>query len=115
MTRRPCFLRVGSGRCDTRNTKEQTVKNTVWKGLASLAAVGAAWLAREAATALWSKLSDVEGPVNPADRSVTWVSALGWGVLAGVAAGMSRVLGRRGAAAAWERALGETPPGVQAA
>lgn len=91
------------------------MQKTLWNVLTTSVAVGAAWAARQAATALWSRLSDAEAPVNPADRSVSWPEAAGWAVLAGSAAGLARVLGRRGAAAAWETATGATPPGIQPA
>lgn len=91
------------------------MKKFMWNAVASLVAFGAAWVARQGATAVWSRVSETDGPVNPADRSVTWTSALGWAALAGIAAGLARVVGRRGAATAWEGFVGETPPGVEAA
>lgn len=85
-------------------------RDTLWGVVAWTAAAAAAWAARKAATALWSKLAETEAPANPADRSVTWYQAGGWAALAGGAAGIARVLGRRGAAAAWEGVTGDTPP-----
>lgn len=91
------------------------MEKAIWSVLTWVMALVAAVTARKAATALWSKLSDAESPVNPADRSVTWKAAAGWAVLAGVAGGFARVLGRRGAAAAWEKATGNAPPGIETA
>lgn len=91
------------------------MQNAVWKALTGLSAVAAAMAARKGATSVWSKLSDTEPPVNPADRSVSWKEAAGWAVLAGVAAGVARVVARRISAQVWEKATGETPPGIQAA
>lgn len=94
--------------------KETNMQRTLWKILASMAAMASAWAAREAANTVWSRVSDTEAPVNPADRSVSWSAAIGWALLAGIAAGMARVVGRRSAVAAWERVTGDPPPGVPA-
>ncbi len=91
------------------------MKKFVWKGLVSLVTFLAAAAARNVATSAWSKVSDTEGPVNPADESVSWPAATGWALLAGAAGGIARVLGRRGSAAAWKTATGETAPGIQTA
>ncbi len=91
------------------------VKSKVWSVIVTGAAMVAAWVAREAAAKLWSRFADTEAPVNPADRSSSWGAATGWAVVAGVAAGVARVLGRRGAASAWEQVTGETAPGLEAA
>lgn len=88
-------------------------QKTVWNISATLAAAATAWAGRKAATALWSRVSDAEGPVNPADRSINWADAVGWALVAGVTAAMARVLARRGAAAAWEKVTGDAPPGVE--
>ncbi len=91
------------------------MQTVVWKALTSVVAFSAAWLAREAATAVWTRLSDTDGPVNPADRSISWTDAMGWAALAGISAGLARVVGRRSAATAWEGITGDTPPGLKAA
>lgn len=88
------------------------MQKILWNAVAALAAFASAWAARKTATMLWTRVSDAEAPINPADRSVGWSEAIGWAVVAGIAAGMARVVGRRGAVAAWEAATGETPPGV---
>lgn len=90
--------------------QNETTRETIWSVLAWTAAAAGAWAARKAATQLWSRLTDTEAPANPADRSVTWYEAGGWAALAGGAAGIARVLGRRGAAKAWEGVTGDTPP-----
>jgi hypothetical protein len=87
-------------------------EKTAWNVLAWISAIAMAWAGRQAASAVWSLVSDTETPVNPADRDVTWREALGWAALAGITAGLARVLGRRGAALAWERATGDEPPGI---
>lgn len=88
------------------------MKRNLWKAFSWMAAAGAALAGRKAASSLWDRMSDTESPVNPADRSVGWSEAAGWAAIAGVTAGLARVLGRRGAVAAWEKATGEAPPTV---
>ena len=87
-------------------------EKTLWNAGAGLAAVGAAMAGRKAANAIWKKSSSIDPPVNPADRSIDWKVALLWAVFAGVLAGVSRMIGRRGAAAAYEAAFGQAPPGI---
>jgi hypothetical protein len=91
------------------------VEKGAWYVVTSVAAFAAAWAARKAATAVWSRFRDKEGPVNPADRSVTWGAAAAWAVLAGVAGGVGRLLARRGSAAAWQQVTGDTSPGLEVA
>lgn len=87
------------------------MRSSAWKiislGSGVLAAVGV----RKLLAALWPGPSTP--PLNPADRRVTWSEALAWGVASGVGAGIGRVVSKRGAAAAWERTTGTTPPGLQ--
>ncbi len=85
----------------------------IWKAVAAVAAFVAAEAARHGTTAVWSRISDVEPPVNPADRSIDWGDAFSWALFAGLAAGLARVIARRSAAAAWEARTGQTPPGVR--
>lgn len=89
--------------------------SALWKILSAIAGFLAAWASRQAATALWSQVSENDGPVNPADRSISWASAAGWAVVAGLTGGLARVVARRGAASVWQSATGETPPGIQPA
>ena len=84
----------------------------LWKTLSAVLGLVAAWAARNITTAAWTRVSDNDAPVNPADRDVSWMNAVGWAVLAGSAAGLARVVGRRSAAAAWVSATGDTPPGL---
>ena len=84
-----------------------------WNILAGAAAIAGAVAARKVAEGAWRRYGSTEPPVNPADRTVSWGSALGWAVFAGVLAGVARTVGRRGAAAVWEKATGGTPPGIR--
>jgi hypothetical protein len=84
----------------------------VWKALVGLSAVAAAWAAREATTAVWSRISNSDDPSNPADADSSWGEALAWAAVAGVIAATARVVARRGATEAWEAFTGEAPPCV---
>lgn len=85
-----------------------------WNALSTLSAVAGGIATRKAVQALWGALSssEIEPPLNPADRRVDWATALQWAVAAGVGAGIGRMVSQRAAAAAWERATGSSPPGV---
>jgi hypothetical protein len=84
-----------------------------WNLLVGAASVAAAVSARKLATASWTRFGSTDAPVNPADRDASWRDALMWALFAGSLAGVARVLGRRGAAAMWERATGSSPPGLR--
>lgn len=81
-----------------------------WNLVSTLAALGAGIAARSVLTAGWKRLRGETPPEDPTTPSTSWANALGWGVGTGVAVGVARVLGRRGAAAGWERATGSAPP-----
>jgi hypothetical protein len=88
-------------------------EKVAWNVLAAMAALGAGWAAREAATALWHRASGIDTPEDPADRTVTWAQAASWALLAGLSGALAQLIARRGAATAWERVTGETPPGIR--
>ena len=85
-------------------------EKATWNVLVGVSAIAMGWAARKAAEAVWSLVSEADSPVNPADRDASWAQAVGWAALAGVSAGLARVLGRRGAVLAWETATGQEPP-----
>ncbi len=87
-------------------------KETTWNAVAWVAAAGAAWAAREAATAVWRRLSDSDPPAEVGRDDTPWTQAVAWVVLAGLLAASARVVARKGAATAWEAVTGESPPGV---
>lgn len=87
---------------------------TKWKAVSTLSAIAGGIVTRKVVEAAWTALSrsDVEPPLNPADRRVDWPTALQWAVAAGVGMGIGRLVSQRVAAAGWERATGSAPPGV---
>jgi hypothetical protein len=87
------------------------VKTITFKALSAAAGVLAAMLARKLVSALWR--GDTEPPLNPADRRITWREGLTWTIAAGVGAAVARLVALRGAAAGWEMATGEPPPGIE--
>jgi uncharacterized membrane protein len=95
--------------------EELPLKSAVWKAVATLASIGAAVAARNAATAVWQNQVGTEPPNNPADPQTTWGEALGWTVATGVLVGTARLFARRGAAKVWEKVDGDLPPGLQEA
>lgn len=86
------------------------MKNLTYKAISTGAGLLAAVAARKIVSALWR--SDTPTPLNPADRRTSWREALAWGLATAVGAAVARIVALRVAAAGWEKATGETPPGV---
>ncbi len=64
--------------------------------IAQLAAgTGAAIATRGLAKAAYERYTNREAPQDPSDPGVDWSEALTWTIAASVAAGVSRVVGRR--------------------
>lgn len=84
-----------------------------WKALSVASGALAAIAVRKLLSAMWPGSS--EPPLNPADRRIDWTSAMVWGVASGIGAGVARVVSKRTAAAAWEKATGNPPPGIKPA
>lgn len=86
-----------------------------WKAVSTLAGVAGAVGARKLTSALWSRFSssDAEPPLNPADRRISWGESLQWVVAASIGAGVARLVSKRVAAAGWESATGDPPPGLR--
>jgi hypothetical protein len=87
------------------------MKKLGYEALSAAAGLLAAVAARKLVTAVWR--GDPQPPLNPADRRVSWSDALSWALASALGAGVARVVAMRGAAAGWERATGEAPPGLQ--
>lgn len=66
-------------------------------------AVAAGMVTRRGCKELWSRYRGEDPPVNPAAPGVSWADALTWAVAVGAAAGVARVISRRGTAAAARR------------
>ena len=84
-----------------------------WKALSVGAGALGALLTRQAFAMFWPGRR--RPPYNPADRRISWKQALVWGVSSGIGAGIARLVSQRGAAAAWEKATGRPPPGIEPA
>lgn len=75
--------------------------------------VGAAWVARKAATTGWKLTTGNEPPANPEDPEVEWAEAIGWALLSGAVIGLARLAASRQAAVVYRRFTGETPSNLQ--
>jgi len=60
-----------------------------------LATMSAAFLARKALIAGWTKVTGKEPPTNPEDPQVALPEAIGWSVLVGITVAIVRVLAIR--------------------
>ena len=89
---------------------DSSLHQAAWNAMATLAAVVAAVATRKLAESLWARFGSGDVPNDPTDPDVTWSQATGWALLAGAAAGMARVVGKRGAAIAWRSVTGDEAP-----
>lgn len=87
------------------------MRSSAWKLVNLGSGVLAAVAIRKLLAAVWP--GPHTPPLNPADRRIRWREALAWGVASGIGAGVGRVVSKRTAATAWERATGTTPPGLR--
>jgi len=84
-----------------------------WWILSAVTAAVAGAVTRKLVNALWLALSGRELPAEDDDRSISVPEAVAWAAGVGAAAGVARVVSRRSAAAVWEKATGEPPPGAK--
>ena len=86
-----------------------------WKAVSTVASIAGAMATRKVTGAAWKAFSssDAEPPLNPADRRISWSEAVQWAIAAGVGAALGRLVSQRVAAAGWEAATGDPPPGVK--
>lgn len=73
------------------------------------AALGS-FVVRQGLNQAWRLAYDDDPPQDPSDIDVEWRDAVVWTLATSVVAGMGRLIARRGAAAGWERMMGERPP-----
>jgi Protein of unknown function (DUF4235) len=86
-----------------------------WKLVALAFAVPAGVAARKALEVGWRAARHDNPPRNPAAPGTTWVEALAWAAVSGIAIAAARVLAARGAAATWKSLTGSLPPGIEEA
>ena len=67
------------------------------KAMSTVAALGAAFVARKVATVAWTKVTGHEPPADPEDPAVGMAEALAWAIAMGVVVGAVRVLAVRAA------------------
>ncbi len=85
-----------------------------WKVVSTLAGVGGAIATRKLTNVVWARTTSGSEapPLNPADRRISWSEGVQWAVAAGVGAALGRLVSQRVAAAGWESATGNPPPGL---
>jgi hypothetical protein len=88
-------------------------KKLIWQMVGAVAGLIAGSLTRKLMTAIWQRSSGHDPPTNPAAPGTTWKEALTYTVASGVAIAVTRLVAQRGAAAAWQAATGELPPGLE--
>ena len=84
-----------------------------WKLMGGASAAAAASATRKAAERVYRTGIGEAPPENPSSPQVPLRQAILWAALSGVVVGLVRLLVERTAAAAWVRARGELPPGLE--
>lgn len=95
---------------------QPTVARVEWRVISTASGLLAGVLTRKLLNLVWAKCSpsEVEPPLNPIDRRVGWGEAIVWSIAAGAGVGVARMVSDRFTARAWELAVGQSPPGVDA-
>lgn len=85
-----------------------------WKVVSTASGLAVGVAVRALLNKVWGAVSpsELEPPLNPADRRITWPEALAWAAAAGAGVGVARLVSDRLAATGWQLATGEPPPGV---
>lgn len=93
--------------------KELDKKAVVWKIVTLASGTAAGLVTERVLVVVWDKAFSRIAPTNIADRRTSWAAALSWAVATGVGVGVARLVANRSAAAVWEAATDEVPPGMQ--
>ena len=93
---------------------ESTVEKIAWKLAASAVGAGAGLLVTKASTIAWRRARHTEPPTDPTSRRTNRGETLVWAGAVAAVAGVAKAIAIRGAAAGWEKATGQLPPGVEA-
>jgi len=86
----------------------------LWKVITLAVGAAAGMAAERVLRTGWAMMTHQPAPTDSADRRHSWVEAVTWATTVGIGAGIARVAANRSAAAVWEAATNETPPGVPA-
>lgn len=84
--------------------------STRWMLTSAAGAVAASLLARSLLERGWRTVRDEDPPNEVVGSSNGWPQALAWGAATGLVVGVARIVGRRAAAAAWEKTTDRPPP-----
>lgn len=87
-------------------------RKLLWLLLSAASAAIAGAATRQLVNGAWRLTTGSEIPPEDEDRSASLGQALAWAAGVGAAAGVARVVSRRGAALAWEKTTGDAPPGA---
>ena len=81
-----------------------------WLLVAGVASLVAGQIATTVSSTSWRLAAGNDPPEDPTDKDFDWMPALLFGAAAGALAGVSVVLARGGAGAAWTQVTGRKPP-----
>jgi hypothetical protein len=85
----------------------------VWAGFSTVAALGAAIVARKGLDKGWRVATRRKPPDNPADPDVALWEAVTWSAATGAAVALARMFAQRRAANYYVKSAGHLPPQLQ--
>lgn len=85
----------------------------VWTIFSTVAALGAAAVARKGLDKAWQLSTGRRPPENPADPDVEVWEAVTWAAATGAAVALARMFAQRRAAGYYRRSAGHLPPQLQ--
>jgi hypothetical protein len=91
---------------------QQTI---LWKLVSLGVGTAAGFAAERVVAAGWTLIARQGPPSDTADRRRPWLETVAWAAAVGIGAGVARAVANRSAAAVWEAATNDTPPGVPSA
>lgn len=85
----------------------------VWSIFSTVAALGAAAVAKKGLDATWKASTGKNPPVNPADPDVDVREAVAWAAASGTFVALAKMLAQRRAAGYYAKSTGQLPPGLR--
>jgi hypothetical protein len=85
-------------------------ERNAWMAVAAGAAMLGGAAVRQGLQQAWKLTMHEDPPRDPSSSDVPWRQAIIWTVATGALVGLGRLIARRGAAAGWERLMGNRPP-----
>ena len=96
-----------------KGTKKKSDSSKVWSIFSTVAALGAAALAKKGLDSAWKAATGKNPPINPADPDVDVREAVAWAVASGTFVALAKMAAQRRAANYYAKSTGHLPPGLR--